>query len=70
MFSFSSISLDRESVLLGSVDAIDWVLRFCFRVSNSRNRSFIYCCSDPGKRLNPYGIIVENVDVEKPSLTD
>ncbi|CDY13229.1 BnaC04g26060D [Brassica napus] len=61
---------DRESVLLGSVDAIDWVLRFCFRVSNSLNRSFIYCCSDPGKRLNPYGIIVGNVDVEKPSLTD
>ncbi|CAF1852481.1 unnamed protein product, partial [Brassica napus] len=52
------------------VDAIDWVLRFCFRVSNSLNRSFIYCCSDPGKRLNPYGIIVGNVDVEKPSLTD
>ncbi|KAL0668945.1 hypothetical protein Bca4012_031649 [Brassica carinata] len=61
MFSFSSISLDRESVLLGSVDAIDWVLRFCFRVSNSRNRSFIYCCSDP---------VLQNVDVEKPSLTD
>ncbi|CAN6968815.1 hypothetical protein Bca4012_005264 [Brassica carinata] len=61
MFSFSSISLDRESVLLGSVDAIDWVLRFCFRVSSFLN---------PGKRLNPYGIIVENVDVEKPSLTD
>ncbi|CAN7041131.1 unnamed protein product [Brassica rapa subsp. trilocularis] len=25
---------------------------------------------DLGKRLNPYGIIVGNVDVEKPSLTD
>ncbi|CAN6837548.1 unnamed protein product, partial [Brassica oleracea] len=30
----------------------------------------IVCSLDPGKRLNPYGIIVGNVDVEKPSLTD
>ncbi|CAG7871818.1 unnamed protein product, partial [Brassica rapa] len=32
-------------------------LRFFFL-----NRSFIYCCSDPGKRLTPYGIIVEIED--------
>ncbi|CAF2273680.1 unnamed protein product [Brassica rapa] len=25
---------------------------------------------DLGKRLNPFGIIIENVDVENPSLTD
>ncbi|CAN7093854.1 unnamed protein product [Brassica rapa subsp. narinosa] len=62
VLSLRFLLIDRESVLLGSVDAIDWVLRFCSRVSNFLNCSFIYCCSDPGKRLNPYGIIVEIED--------
>ncbi|WZY76920.1 hypothetical protein YC2023_023304 [Brassica napus] len=36
---------------------------------NSFSKTF-YKRKDLGKRLNPFGIIVENVDVEKPSLTD
>ena len=54
--SFSSIvNLFCWVPLMRSIGFCDFV----FRVSNFLNRSFIYCCSDPGKRLNPNGIIVE-----------